>query len=306
MGRFDPADTISESCGTDRIKVCDGSIGIGLCRPAIQRMNSSSCAVRYDPQLKRPAVTDFDLTQMLASWPHVAGRINARRIAGADGRQKLQIRIDLGVLQMEMTGRPDGQRPHGFESLLDHQQDRLNRYTRETGGSAGFVLSQDECRGLREEAVQFYHRYVGLFALADYPGVVRDTTRNLELFDLCRDFGESEGDRTILEQFRAPVLTMRARSAAEMALAAGKPKQALAALDQGIAELRSVFEDVGRGDEFDRSNEIQLLRGMRDALVPKLPSSQRVELQERLRAAIDAENYELAAILRDELRLLDG
>jgi protein-arginine kinase activator protein McsA len=41
-------------------------------------------------------------------------------------------------------------------------------------------------------------------------------------------------------------------------------------------------------------------------LVPKLPSSQRAELQERLRAAIDSENYELAAILRDELRLLDG
>ena len=43
---------------------------------------------------------------------------------------------------------------------------------------------------------------------------------------------------------------------------------------------------------------------MRDALVPRLPASQRVELEERLRAAIDAENYELAAILRDELRLL--
>jgi hypothetical protein len=125
------------------------------------------------------------------------------------------------------------------------------------------------------------------------------------VFDLCREFGETEADRTVLEQFRPPVLTMRARSAAEMALAAGKPKQALAALDHGLAELRAVFDDAGRGDEFDRANEVQLLRGMRDALVPKLPSSQRVELQERLRAAIDAENYELAAILRDELRLLD-
>ena len=43
---------------------------------------------------------------------------------------------------------------------------------------------------------------------------------------------------------------------------------------------------------------------MRDALVPKLPMSQRVELQERLQAAINAENYELAAVLRDELKLL--
>ena len=47
------------------------------------------------------------------------------------------------------------------------------------------------------------------------------------------------------------------------------------------------------------------LRGMRDALVPKLPASQRAELEERLRGAIDAENYELAAILRDELRMME-
>lgn len=45
-----------------------------------------------------------------------------------------------------------------------------------------------------------------------------------------------------------------------------------------------------------------MLRGMRDALVPKLPVSQLSELQGRLRKAIEQENYELAAILRDELR----
>jgi hypothetical protein len=141
--------------------------------------------------------------------------------------------------------------------------------------------------------------------LADYAGVVRDTSRNLELFDLCRQYGETEGDRTVLEQFRAPVLMMQARSEAEMALAAGQPKQALGALDRGLADIRSAFEDAGRPEDYDRANEVALLRGMRDALVPKLPASQKVELQERLRAAIDAENYELAAILRDELRMMD-
>lgn len=234
------------------------------------------------------------------------GRINARRIKGADGRTKLQIRIDLGVLQMEMEGRPDGQRPEGFESLLDYQRDRLRRYAAHAGDeAAGFVLSQDECRALREEAVQYYHRYVGLFALADYQGVVRDTSRNLALFDLCARFGETEQDRAVLEQFRAPVLMMRARSAAELAIQAGQPKQALAALEHGLAEIRAMFEEAGRLDDFDQANEVQLLRGMRDALVPKLPASQKVELQERLRAAIDAENYELAAILRDELRMME-
>ncbi len=74
-----------------------------------------------------------DLTDFLHSWPHEPGPINARRIVGGDGRAKLQIRIDLGVLQMEMEGRPDGQRFDGFDSLLSYQQDRLVRYREQTG-----------------------------------------------------------------------------------------------------------------------------------------------------------------------------
>lgn len=250
-------------------------------------------------------MTDFDLTKFLQDWPYEPGRVNARRIIGTDGRPKLQIRIDLGVLQLELDGRPDGRRPEGFDSLLTCQQHRLQRYASETGSTAGFVLSQDECRALREEAVQYHHRYVALFALGDFAGVARDARRSLELFDLCRDFGETEVDRTILEQFRPQVVMMRTRAEAEMAIAAGQPKKAIAALDGGLAELRSVFDDAGRLDAFDQANEVQLLRGMRDALIPKLPASQKAELQERLRAAIDAENYELAAILRDELKMLE-
>ncbi|MHC4081023.1 MAG: UvrB/UvrC motif-containing protein [Planctomycetota bacterium] len=248
---------------------------------------------------------DNDLTDMLQEWPHESGRINVRQITGRDGRPKLQIRIDLGVIQMEMKGRPDGQRPEGFESLLDYQKDRLTRYTEQSGASDGFVLSAEECRALREEAVQYYHRYVGLLALGDFAGVVRDTTRNLAAFDLCRDFGAGEADRTVLEQFRPYVIMMRTRGEAEQALAGGGTKEALAAIDGGLDEIRVVFEQAGQAAAYDQANEVQLLRGMRDALVPKLPISQRMELQERLRAAVDSENYELAAVLRDELRLLD-
>jgi hypothetical protein len=270
---------------------------IFICGSPADHLNSRACWAI--------PVSDADLTQFLKAWPHEPGRINARQIMGQDGRPKLQIRLDLGVLQMEMEGRPDGLQPEGFDSLLEQQQDRLRRYVEQTGSPAGFVLTSDECRALREEAVQYYHRYVGLFALGNFAGVVRDTTRNLELFDLCRDFGQTELDRTVLDQFRPPVLMMRARSAAEIAIAAGQPKQALRALDQGLNELRGAFHEIGRAHEFESANEVQLLRGMRDALVPKLPASQKVELQERLRAALDAENYELAAILRDELRMME-
>jgi hypothetical protein len=245
-----------------------------------------------------------DLTDILRAWPHTPGRINARIVTGGDGRRKLQIRIELGVLQMEVDGRPDGERPHGFASLLEYQRDRLQRYREHGGVPEAFVLSPDECRALREEAVQHYHRYVGLFALEEFAGVVRDAEHSLGILDLCRGYALQDQDRTMLEQFRGQIIMMRSRSEAELALRQGLPKQALAALDRGLGELRSAYDDAGRLDDYDRANETQLLRGMKDALVPKLPTSQRVELQERLRAAIDAENYELAAILRDELRLL--
>ncbi len=205
---------------------------------------------------------------------------------------------------MEVEGRPDGRRPEGFESLLEYQQDRLQRYAGQGGGTEGFVLSPDECRALREEAVQYYHRYVGLLAVGDHAGVVRDTTRNLALFDLCRQHAATEQDRDMLEQFRPYVVMMCVRGEAEGALAEGQSKKALAAIDAGLEKIRTVLEQAGRGASFEQASEVQLLRGMRDALVPKLPVSQRMELQERLRAAIDAENYELAALLRDELRLL--
>src|SRR5260370_1403715 len=71
-----------------------------------------------------PAKMSLDLNTILKDWPHENGNVKVRKIAGLDGREKLQLRVDLGVLQMEMTGRPDGQRPHNCESLLEYHQRR--------------------------------------------------------------------------------------------------------------------------------------------------------------------------------------
>ena len=247
-----------------------------------------------------------DISRLLRDWPYEPGRILARRITGEDGRERLQVRIDLGVLQFELEGRPDGARPGGFESLRALHEARLHEFTQRNGGPAGYIITSEESKEMREEAVQYYHRYVALLALADFPAVIRDTNHNLALLDLCREFGQTEHDRAVLEQFRPYVLMMRSRAEAEQAIAQHLPKEALKALDRGIVAIRHVYEETGAGDMFEQSSEVQLLRGMRDALVPKLPMSQRVELQERLQAALAAENYELAAILRDELRLLGG
>lgn len=276
---------------------------------------------------------NVDLTELLSEWPFEPGKINVRLIQGVDGEQKVQVRLDLGVLQMELDGRPDGQRPHGYDSLLEYYESVLDQAARgepqegdpgdeeaapeEAAETPGGVLPGDEagedpelrltpedCRALREEAVQYYHRYVALLVLEDFDRVIRDTTRNLRLLDLCTEYAETEDDQTILEQFRPYITMMRARALASQALRDNEPKAALHAIDEGIESLRRYFADSDSPDLFESSNEVQMLRGMRDSLVPKLPVSQKSELRQRLQKAIADENYELASILRDELRML--
>ena len=243
-------------------------------------------------------MANADISHLLKEWIFESGGTNARIISGKNGLSKLQIRLELGVLQLEMEGRPDGKTPSGASSLLEHHQRRL---TKDPDGSAP-RLTAEECRELREEAVQFHHRYVALFALGEFVSVVRDTSHNLMIFDLCLKRGSSEQDRSMLEGYRANVITVRARAAAELCMQAGSSKDAMSAINAGLQELAETFEQQGRAEAFDQSNEVQLLLGMRDLLTPKLPASQRIELEDRLQKALANENYELAAILRDELR----
>lgn len=247
----------------------------------------------------------IDLTKPLQEWPYEPGQINVRLIQGDDGEPKIQMRLDLGILQMETTGRPDATRPGGFESVLEQLEARIDELGEEDADDAEPpTLSEEDCRQLREEAVQYYHRYISLLVLGDYDGVIRDTSRNLRVLDLCKEFAEGDEDREVLEQFRPYISMMRVRALASQMVADEEPKAALLMIDEGIESLRRLYADSGRPGEFDEASEVQLLRGMRDELSLKLPASQKNELRERLRKAIESENYELAAILRDELRLL--
>ncbi|VAX39934.1 hypothetical protein MNBD_PLANCTO03-360 [hydrothermal vent metagenome] len=309
---------------------------------------------------------NVDITEILSQWPFEPGKINVRLIEGDDGEQKIQVRLDLGILQMELDGRPDGVRPHGFDSLLEYYESQLDQTMRggeppfdsepplepndlptgegsqadrseEDPAVAGaaenqgevaephmsdndsefaedenepgqngtpFVLTPEDCRALREEAVQYYHRYVSLLVLEDFDRVIRDTTRNLRLLDLCNEYAQAEEDRMLLEQFRPYITMMRARALASQALRDNETKAALHAIDEGIEALRHYYSNQDASDEFDSSNEVQALRGMRDSLIPKLPVSLKSELRQRLQRAIEDENYELASILRDELKML--
>jgi hypothetical protein len=251
-------------------------------------------------------VSSKDITPMLRGWDYEPGTINVRKIAGLDGSTKLQMRLDLGLLQMEVTGRPDGERPHGCESLLDYHEQQLAKIQRQQGTETGFHLTSNECQSLREEAVMYYHRYLSLFVLEDFPGVVRDTSRNLRVLDLCSKYADEEQDRLILEQYRPYIIMMHSRARASILAASSQYPQALEAVNGGLEAIRDFFQRFGQEDAFPQSNEVRVLKRFARDLRRKVPVSPAERLQRKLDRAVKNEQYEEAARLRDKLRSLQS
>src|SRR2546423_6742700 len=59
---------------------------------------------------------DLDISHLLAQWEYKPGQVVVRKIKGKNGKEKIQLRVDLGILQMNVEGRPDGKRPLGHPS----------------------------------------------------------------------------------------------------------------------------------------------------------------------------------------------
>lgn len=252
-----------------------------------------------------------DLSKLLRDWPYEPGKINARFVEGDDGDPRLQIRLDLGVLQLALDGRPDGVTPFGAPSLLDYFEARIDQAEDDDEGEA-FTLSAEDCRALWDEAIQFNHRFVALNALEDFERVFRDTSRNLRVLDIIAQHGSADEDRQALEQFRPYLTMMRTRALAARLLKDNEPAAAALAIDHGLESIQKHFEVTGEPQLFEQASEVQALRGMRDALAVGTPAparsrktaSPRTELQRQLDVAVKAEDYELAAKLRDKINQL--
>ena len=248
---------------------------------------------------------NFDISQLLNQWEYQPGQIGVRQFKGKDGFQKIQLRVDLGVLQMNAQGRPDGKTPYGHESLLEYFEARLARHRKShEGNDDAFELGAEDCSRLQQEAIQFHHRYICLFQLRDYTGVIRDTERNLKVFDLVEGYASSEDLAWSLLQFRPQVLMMLTRARGSMALEAGDYNEAISAVNDGLDELRDFYQQHGKLEMVEQSGEIQSLEVWLKELNTRRPLTEREKLEVDLHEAIRREDYEEAAKVRDTLRNL--
>lgn len=250
---------------------------------------------------------DLDISHLLEKWDYQPGQVVVRKFKGKDGQQKIQLRVDLGLLQMNADGRPDGKQPFGQPSLFDFYQSRLYKHLSANDGSdESFKLKPDDCSKLQLEALQYHHRYICLLQLADYAGVVRDAERNLAVFNFVGKHAESEELAWSLKQFQPQLLMILTRARAMQSLESNDYGVAIEQVEQGLEDIRNFYREHSRPEMAEQSGEVQSLESWLAEIRANRPLTAREKLERALTEAVKHEDYEKAAKVRDALRNLEA
>jgi len=273
---------------------------------------SECCPLPSDPCVTNPTgdrTMSKDISKILEGWDYEPDDVIARLMEGDDGRKKIQLRLDLGVLQMELEGRPDGLRPEGQESWLDYYLARQKGHDEANPDEAGFELEDEDCERLWREAVQYYHRYLSAWHLKMYELCARDTARSLRLFSFVRSYANDDRNKLQFDQWRPYVIMMNVRSNATPLLKKDKHIEALAVIESGIDGIRDFLEDYEQAHRSEECVELTNLEQWREDVIAResraaeaRPETAIELLRRKMQEAVASEQFEEAARLRDEIR----
>lgn len=238
-----------------------------------------------------------DIDGPLKGWEYKPGTVQSRIIKTRDGREVIQMRVDLGILQLETAGRPDGTRPHGFPSYYDYLKEQSRR-----ADQAGrtFVMSEEQCQEADREFVEYYHRRICWLALRTYDRAIEDADHTLSFMDLVSRHSPNDDYIQAHEQYRGFVLFQRTQAAAALQVEKSNPEGAVDEIRQGLLKMKAFFEAFEAEEEMEEDGMVQHLRKVENSLREEY--SIEATLQEQLDRAVANEEYETAARLRDKLR----
>jgi hypothetical protein len=247
-----------------------------------------------------------DIDDALHGWPYEpnADGLIAREIRARDGRTVIQVRIELGVLQLEVEGRPDGVRPHGFETYLDYLRYRAAGRGLAPGGKAPrWVMDEDHRAEADREFALFYHRRLAWLSIQRYEKALLDADHTLELMDFVARHASNADYVASHEKSRGLVLFHRTQAAAAMALERRRPEEAIDAVREGAERLHShqrKWENENPDDEISNGRFVEELSVLEEEIRREFSVAK--TLREQLDEAVAREDYERAATLRDQIR----
>jgi len=237
-----------------------------------------------------------DIDNALKGWEFKPGQMQARVVQAA-GREVIQMRVDLGILQMETGPRPDGASPHGFPTYFAYLQNQ-SRVARKAGKD--FTLSEEQCQEADREFAEFYQRRICWLALGNFSRAINDADHTLAFMDFVRDHSPGEEYTQAHEQYRGFVIFQRTQAAAALEVEKKNPEAAIDEVRAGLDRLRTFFAAFQAEEQMEDDGMVQHLRKIEKSLRGEYKIE--ATLQEQLDLAVANEEYERAAQLRDALR----
>ncbi|RJP19910.1 MAG: hypothetical protein C4520_11970 [Candidatus Abyssobacteria bacterium SURF_5] len=218
--------------------------------------------------------------------------------------RKIRVVTQRGTFYLDVDGRPDGADPVLPEYL---------KRKKEAQGVGIFVLDDSDVQRLSEEAFLYRLRREYFFKIGDYARSVRDVNIGVQIIDLITAHASNPELCLFFLQFRPDQEIFRRTAEAKLAikqkdyllarqrieLAAGFLQEIArvhpdtfpeAWLETRLQQLKKVYDEVGETWE----NDLSPLRNSPPTL------------EEQLRVAIAAEEYERAAEIRDRIRRRDS
>jgi hypothetical protein len=213
--------------------------------------------------------------------------------------RKIRVVTQRGTFYLDADGRPDGSEPVLPEYVK-------KKKLAESQNEGCFALDDSDVQRLSEEAFLYRLRREYFFKIGDYARSVRDVNIGVQIIDLITAYASNPELCVFFLQFRPDQEIFRRTAEAKLAI---KQKDYLLArqrielaasflheiarvhsdtfpptwLEKRLKQLRRVYDEIGETWE----NDLSPLRNS--------PPS----LEEQLKLAIEAEEYERAAELRD-------
>jgi hypothetical protein len=257
-----------------------------------------------------------DISKILNEWPLHQKTVNARIIKGHDGQPQLQLRLDCGVMQMYLEGRPDGKKPFKCDTLLEYLEIQV-------GKDLDFKLDDNEKADnsrkkywteLDREMTQFYHRRLGLLTVAHeaqdandndlatrcYQQAARDAEYTLHAMDFIRDNCDDDENVEVHERFRPFVLWHWTVARTQQKVLAEDFDLAIEQIKAGMGTIAKVYEDHGLAKWLKHDPSMAELRQLEKQIRKRYGI--KATLQEQLQRALANEDYENAASIRDQLK----
>ncbi|MBN1540709.1 UvrB/UvrC motif-containing protein [candidate division KSB1 bacterium] len=237
----------------------------------------------------------IDICPILRYWDYLFSEMAVRRLEGEGCQPQVEISIAGGMIRLNALGKPVDVLDYTFESCVD-------RFAERTRTDERIDYTEQEINDLQQEIVLYNARSLALLKIEDYYSSHVDTVRNLQAIEcLVRRSPDAEFARTFLA-IRPQLLVSYCRVLVLFSIKQNRISEARRYIAETLQKIhRAGFPQLD-SKQLEGRFEIKTLKQWDEEIQAHYPLEGVKDLRKHLLQAVRSENYEWAAILRDQIR----